>query len=164
MTAKKSDSIPEGFTIQMAAVDALPVLFFAGSAIVLSVRFPSVFFRLGALLVILGGSLKVSWKFVIALAHRNIRILNRQMRYLMPCGFLLILFSLIIDRQKWSPAAAIAHILSFPALIFFLAGAVGMACMTIYAQKFSGMDAKANWIEQATNAAAQACIFLGILL
>lgn len=163
-TDLKDSSVPEGFTAGMAAMDALPVLFFSGSTAVLSMRFPSPLFRTGALLVILAGALKVAWKFVLALGHRNIRFLNRQMRYLMPAGFLLMLIALVIGRQSWSIRAAAAHIISFPSIIFFIAGIAGMVCMSIYPRIFSQMDPRANWIEQGTNAAAQACIFLGILL
>jgi hypothetical protein len=162
--AADSQTVLKGFTVKLAAMDALPVLFFSGSATILSIRFPSVLFRIGALQVILAGALKVSWKFIIALARRNIIFLNRQMRCIMPAGFLLIVLALIIDKMKWSPDVLASKVVSFPSIIFFIAGTAGMVCMSAYARIFSGTDARANWIEQWTNTVAQACIFLGVLL
>lgn len=161
---KKAGSVPEGFTVGMAAMDALPVLFFSGSAAVLSSRFPSGLFRTGVCIVILAGALKVLWKFIIAIAHRSISILNRQMRFLMPAGFLLAVTALFVDRKAWSLSAVLAHMMSFPSILFFIASAAGMVCMAIFSRIFSGMDVRANWIEQWTNTIAQSCIFLGILL
>lgn len=154
----------DGFTLPMAVVDALPVIFFSLGASVIALRFPSPLYRAGAFLVILAGALKAAWKFVIALLHRNVRFLNRQMRFLMPAGFLLILISLFIDRQLWSAGTVAQHILQLPSLIFFLLGAAGLVAMSIFAVKLPKMDPRANWIEQGTNTVAQLLIFLGILL
>lgn len=99
--------VPEGFTLFMALVDCLPVLFFSVSSAILAARFNSRLFQTGVLLVILAGALKAGWKFVIALRHRDLRFLNKQMRYLMPAGFLLIILALFVDRSRWSIAAVI---------------------------------------------------------
>lgn len=50
--------VPEGFTLSMALVDCLPVLFFIISSAILATRFNSRPFRAGVLLVILAGALK----------------------------------------------------------------------------------------------------------
>ena len=155
---------PEGFTLFMALVDCLPVLFFSVSSAILAARFNSRLFQAGVLLVILAGALKAGWKFVIALQHRDLRFLNKQMRYLMPAGFLLIILALFVDRSRWSIAAVIRHMTNMPALFLFLTGAAGMGLMVWFAQKKDRRDAKANWKEQITNSVAQFCIMLGILL
>ena len=149
--------VPEGFTLFMALVDCLPVLFFSVSSAILAARFNSRLFQAGVLLVILAGALKAGWKFVIALQHRDLRFLNKQMRYLMPAGFLLIILALFV-------AAVIRHMTNVPALFLFLTGAAGMGLMVWFAQKKDRRDAKANWKEQITNSVAQFCIMLGILL
>ncbi|MST73367.1 hypothetical protein [Olsenella porci] len=59
---------------------------------------------------------------MIALAGRDVRFLNRQMRYLMPAGFALALISLAVDRARWSPAAMLRHVISLPALPLLIAG------------------------------------------
>lgn len=156
--------VPEGFTLSMALVDCLPVLFFSISSAILATRLDSRLFRTGVLLVILAGALKAGWKFVIALQHRDLRFLNRQMRYLMPAGFLLVILALIVDRGRWSIAAVIRHMTNVPALFLFLTGAAGLGLMVWFAKKKDRRDAKANWKEQITNSIAQFCIMLGILL
>lgn len=148
----------------MALMDCLPVAFFCVGAGVLATRFDSAMFRVGVALVVLAGALKVSWKLVLALARRDVRFLNRQMRYLMPVGFALVLVSLAADRALWSPAAVLAHVTTMPSLVFLVAGLAGMFLMGWFARHLDGRDAKANWKEQAVNALSQLCIMLAIVL
>jgi hypothetical protein len=122
---RQGDSVPEGFTLSMALMDCLPVAFFGVGAGVLATRFDSALFRVGVVLVVLAGVLKVSWKLVLALARRDVRFLNRQMRYLMPVGFVLAVIALVVDRAKWSPAAVLAHVTAMPSLLFLVAGTCG---------------------------------------
>lgn len=160
----QGDSVPEGFTLSMALMDCLPVAFFCVGAGVLAMRFDSTLFRVGVVLVVLSGVLKVSWKLVLALARRDARFLNRQMCYLMPAGFALALVSLVVDRAKWSPAAALAHVTTMPSLLFLVVGLAGMFLMGWFARHLDGRDAKANWREQAVNGISQLCIMLAIVL
>lgn len=159
-----SSAVPEGFTLAMAVVDCLPVLFFSISSFILAARFDSSLFRIGVILVILAGALKASWKFVIALKHKDVSILSRQMRITMPAGFLLVLMALFIDHSKWSLNAVFAHMVHVPAIIFFIFGAAGMALMTGLARSGNSRNAKQNWEEQIINSFSQFCIMLGILL
>lgn len=163
-TAERSGSIPEGFTLSMALMDCLPVAFFCVGAGVLATRFESPLFRVGVVLVVLAGALKACWKLVIALARRDVRLLNRQMRYLMPVGFALVLVSLVVDRALWSPAAVLAHVTAMPSLVFLIAGVAGMFLMSWFARHLDGRDARANWREQTVNAISQLCIMLAIML
>lgn len=157
-------SVPEGFTLAMACVDCLPVLFFSISACVLALRFDSRLFRAGIFLVILAGALKAGWKFVIALLHRDIPFLSRQMRFLMPAGFLLVLISLFADRSRWSFTIVIRHITGMPSLIFFLCGIAGLVVLTCFIGNRNIRNAKANWKEQIINSISQFCIMMGIVL
>lgn len=160
----RGDSVPKGFTLSMALMDCVPVAFFCVSAGVLATRFDSMLFRVGVVLVVLAGVLKVSWKLVLALVRRDVSFLNRQMRYLMPAGFALALVSLIVDRAKWSPAAVLAHVTAMPSLLFLVVGLAGMFLMGWFARHLDGRDAKANWREQAVNGISQLCIMLAIVL
>lgn len=54
--------------------------------------------------------------------------------------------------------------ISFPSVVFFTIGIIGMAAMSIFAKKLDGTDPKSNWIEQITNTIAQAAFFIGLLL
>ncbi len=49
----------ENFTIQLALVDALPVLFFTIAMGIIAFHFNSLFFKIGVLLCIVGGTGKV---------------------------------------------------------------------------------------------------------
>jgi uncharacterized membrane protein YfcA len=160
----RGDSVPEGFTFSMALLDCVPVAFFCIGASVLATRFDSPLFRVGIALVVLAGALKVSWKLVIALARRDVRFLNRQMRYLMPVGFALAIASLAVDRARWSPAAVLRHATSLPSLPLLVAGIAGMLLMSWFARHLDGRDARANWREQMVNAISQLCIMLAIVL
>lgn len=160
----ESSTVSGNFTFGMAFMDCLPVVFFSISIAVLASRFHSVLFLIGAVMVILAGALKVSWKFVLAAAGRDIAFLNRQMRYLMPFGFLVMLLGLIIDRNQWSLSAAVHHLLSFPAILFFVLAAIGVCTMIFCARHLNGHDAKSNWIEQGVNSLTQFFILLGILM
>lgn len=155
---------PQNFTLSLALVDAIPVILFGISGIYLYHFFPSTLFLIGAILTALAGLGKVIWKILVATSGKNIKLLNRQMRVLMPAGFLLILVSLIVDRKMVS-LPGIAHaFISFPSVIFFILFVAGMACMGIFAKKLDSNDARSNWIEQLTNAAAQACLLIALLL
>ena len=78
------------FTLQLAIMDAVPVLFFGIAAIMLGVKLRSWVFFVGALLCFLAGFGKVLWKFLIAVARKDVALLGMQLRYVMPAGFLLM--------------------------------------------------------------------------
>lgn len=159
-----SQPLPEGFTLAMAIMDCLPILFFSLASGILAYRFHSIPFRFGILLVILAGSMKAGWKFVIALGHKDLPFLNRQMRYLMPIGFLLMLLALIIDRDRWSIAAVLRHVTRMPSLLFFLLAILGIFCLIWLGKHQNNRSAKANWKEQAVNSFSQACFLIAIWL
>lgn len=161
--SQKKNEIPEGFTLSMAFMDCLPVLFFSIGIGAVSVRFPSMLFRVGAFLVILAGGLKAAWKFVLALVKRDVRVLNRQMRYLMPAGFLIIILSLIVDRDKWSMQRVWVDVTGMPSLVFWILGIIGIAVMVWFAKHLNGRDAKSNWKEQEVNSLAQLCFMVAVL-
>lgn len=159
----KDPGIPAGFHLSMALWDCVPVLFFSISAGILAARFRSSLFCIGVVMVILAGAMKASWKFVLALRKRNLPFLNRQLRFLMPAGFALALLSLFVDRDLWSAAAVVRHMISFPSAVFFLAGAAGILTLVWFARHLNQQDAGANWKEQMVNGITQLCVLLGIL-
>ncbi len=161
---KDSSRVPEGFTLSMAVLDCLPVLFFSISAFRLAMGFQSVLFRIGIFFIILAGALKVSWKMVIALAKKNIPILSRQMRIVMPFGFILSLLALFLSRAEWSFHSILDHFTRLPSLFFFIVGIAGIFVMVRFAATKDRLDARSNWNEQAVNGITQFCIMVGILL
>ena len=158
------DTVPEGFTLKLALVDAIPVLFFGASMIAVSVLFKSPLFLFGALLCLFAGAAKVIWKIIVVLKKKNIWWLFMQMRILMPVGMVIMIAAAIINRNAVSFSALFREAVSFPPVMFFAAGIIGMIMMTVFAFRFDSSDVKANWIEQLTNGVAQMCFFVGLLL
>ena len=158
------DTVPEDFTLSLALVDALPVLFFGGSMILTALLFKSKLFPAGALACFWAGAAKVLWKIIVVKKKKNIWWLFLQMRIVMPVGFALMLLSVILNRKAIHFAAVLAAVTSLPSVIFFALGLIGMVLMGIFASRLDSSDLRSNWIEQLTNTAAQAAIFIGILL
>ena len=164
MAQKQTKNVSyEGFTLTLALVDALPVLFFGGSSIILGLLFQSPLFLVGACLIFLGGFGKVLWKLILAAKKQDVVLLNRQMKYTMSVGFLCVILSVILGRKRLNGAAILAGLTSLPSLIFFILGLCGMVTMGVLAKKLDSSVAKNNWIEQCVNGCAQLCIFLGLL-
>jgi len=158
------DTIPEGFSVSLAVVDMVPVVFFGLSALRVGQLFSSIPFMIGAAVCLVSGVVKVLWKLIAAMKQKNIWPMFVQMRVLMPVGFLLMAAALIIGCARLNGAAILGGLLGFPACIFFGLGILGMALMTFFAFRLDSSDPKANWLEQAVNGIAQACFFVGLLL
>ena len=154
----------EGFTIGLALVDAIPVLSFGISMVIIASRFPSPLFMIGAILSVLGGCCKVAWKLVLGIWKKDLRWINKPFVPMMAGGFLLLIISLIVGFGKIHWAGVGAAILSFPSVLFFVAWIGLMGFMGWYRKhKFSNDDAKSNWTAQIVNALGQTCLLLGIL-
>lgn len=158
------DTIPVDFALGLAIVDALPVLLFGGSIILVGLRFGSILFLIGAALCFWAGAAKVLWKIIVVTRKKNVWWLFLQMRIAMPIGFALMLLAVILKLKAISLPVVLAAIISMPSVIFFAAGVLGMVLMGIFAAKLDSTNVRSNWIEQLTNTAAQASFFIGILL
>ncbi len=159
---QKNHSPYEGFTLGMALTDTLPVALFCIGGAVAAARLQSPLFALGILLSTAGGGCKAGWKFVLALQRRDLPPLQKLFRILMPAGFAAMLLSIPFSPAAWG--ALWRGLLAPPALLFLLAGCAGMAAMTVFSVKADRRSARANWTEQWTNTAAQACFLLALLL
>lgn len=149
---KRKEIDPQGFPLSLALVDAVPVVLFSVSCLSISRLFSSRLFLWGAALSALAGWGKVLWKLLVAAFSRNIPILNRQMKVLMPLGFLMMLCSLIVDRSMVSLGGILRAVTAFPALVFFLLFLVGMTVMGVFAKTLDSNDVHSNWVEQLTTA------------
>ena len=125
------DTVPEDFTLLLALTDSLPVIFFGASMLLIGRRFSSLLFMAGALLCLIGGAGKVLWKIIVVLRKKNIWPLFIQMRILMPAGFLLMLASLFTNADKMSFPGICQAVASFPSVIFFTAGLLGLPVTTL---------------------------------
>ena len=154
----------EGFTVALALVDAIPVISFGISMMIIASRFDSPVFLIGALLSVLGGCCKVAWKLALGITRKDLRWLNKPFVPMMAGGFLLLVISLVLRFGSINWAAASAAILSIPSIFFFLAWIGLMFVMGWYRKnKFRNDDAHANWTAQIINVIGQTCLLLGIL-
>ena len=155
----------EGFTVGLALVDAIPVLSFGISMVIIASRFDSPLFMVGAALSVLAGCMKVAWKMVLGIAKKDLRWLNKPFVPMQATGFLLMLVSFILGFGNIHWAEVGSAILSFPSLLFFIAWIALMGFMGWFRKhKFRNEDAKSNWTAQIINAIGQTCLLLGILL
>ena len=72
--------------------------------------------------------------------------------------------ALIVDRAGLNGEAMLAKLSVFPACLFFLAGALGMILMLVFAFRMDSRDPRVNWMEQTVNSAVQICFSIGLLL
>ena len=154
----------EGFTIALALVDAIPVLSFGISMVIIASRMQSPLFIIGAALSVLGGCCKVIWKLVLGIAKKDLRWLNKPFVPMMAGGFMLLIIAVLLNITKINWAGVGAAIFGLPSILFFVAWISLMGFMSWYRKnKFKNDDAKANWTAQIINAVGQTCLLLGIL-
>ncbi|MDD6193328.1 MAG: hypothetical protein PUB19_00315 [Lachnospiraceae bacterium] len=153
----------ENFPLSLALFDALPVIFFCIAMIVIATGFHNGFFIAGAMICTWAGLGKVVWKIIIASTGKDINLLNKQLRVLMPVGFFLMIVGAVtgMDGAMWR--SLVGNIISFPANVFFGITMAGMILMSIFAVKLDSTKARSHWIEQITNAIAQGYFLLGVL-
>lgn len=151
------------FTLSLALFDALPVIFFCIAMLLIATRFQNIFFLIGTILCTCAGCGKVLWKILVVAKKYDIRLLNRQLRILMPLGFLLVIIGLFTGRNVINFSKLWYQITLFPTCLFFGITVIGMICISIFAFILDSTKVKSNWIEQITNAIAQGCFLLGVL-
>ena len=156
--------VPQDFTLSLALFDFLPVLFFGGTIILVGLMFSSKLFLLGAFLCLFAGLSKVIWKMIVVLKKKNVWFLFVQMRITMPIGFLLMIISLFLNKDRININAVLSNVLSMPSIVFYIIGLIGMLLMLVFGFMLDGSKQKNNWIEQVTNTIEQACVFIGTLI
>jgi len=154
----------EGFTLALALVDAIPVLSFGISMVIIASRFPSPLFMVGAALSVIAGCCKVAWKLVLGLAGKDLRWLNKPFLPMQITGFGFIIGSLLTGLGKINWTNVLAAVMSFPSFLFFILWICLMGFMGWYRKnRFKTDDAHSNWTAQIVNAVGQTCLLLGIL-
>jgi len=154
----------EGFTIGLALVDAIPVLSFGISMVIIASRFNSPLFMIGAALSVLAGCCKVAWKLVLGIAKKDLRWLNKPFLPMQITGFGFIIGSLLTSLGKINWPSVLKAVTSLPSILFFIVWIGLMGFMGWFRKhKFSNEDAKSNWIAQIINAVGQTCLLLGVL-
>ena len=155
----------EGFTVSLALVDAIPVLLFGASMIILGSRLCSPLFTIGAILSTLAGCCKVAWKLILGIKKKDVRWLNKGFLPLMSAGWLLILLSLIFIRSSSADTSWAKGLIAMPSVLFLALWVILMLFMVWYRKKrFVNDDAKKNWTAQIINLIGQAALLLAIVL
>lgn len=157
----------KSYTLGLALFDAVPVIVFLLSGIVIYSMFRSPVFLAGALASFAGGLSKVIWKLIVVTRKKDVTWLTKAFRILMFGGFGLMLLSVIIAAIA-DPAggtlAGLWHGLTMhPAWIFFLTGFAGM-CLMGYLGSHMDASARSNWIEEAVNTLAQTAVLIGVII
>lgn len=154
----------EGFTLSLALVDAIPVLFFGASMIMVASRFHSSLFITGAVLSTLAGCCKVIWKLILGIWKKDVRWLNKPFVPMQATGFLLMLVSFVLGFGKINWRALLTSITGFPSIVFFALWIAMMGTMGWFRKNKFDNSAKANWIAQIINCIGQGALLLGIIL
>lgn len=105
---------------------------------------------------------KVAWKFLMALAHKNVPALSRQMRYVMPVGFALMVVGATLDAA--GTLGLLSSLGRMPSLALVVTWLGCMLLMVRFARRRDQLDARANWAEQGVNAVGQLTLFVALLL
>lgn len=153
----------EGVSIAMAAMDFVPVVLYGAGCYMVGKRLRNPLFTAGAAVSTASGLGKAAWKMIQATTGQNVFWLNTQMHAVMPAGFALMAASPLADRDHGKTNALLKASVSRPALGFFAAGALGMGLMGHWAGALDPSKSRSNWIEQATNVAAQTAFFAGVV-
>ena len=156
------DMVPEGFTLSLAIVDAIPVLLFAVAIVILGIKANfSPLIMLGGFIIFLAGAIKVLWKVIVATKQKNVFWMYKQMGPAMGVGFLLLIIGCIVSRAALKAAFAGIGVVS---IVFFVLWFVCMCLMGVFASKLDSSDPKSNWIEQCTNGVGELCLCLALAL
>lgn len=154
----------EGFTLSLALVDAIPVLFFGTSMILVAAKFDSPLFIVGAVISTLAGCCKVLWKLILGIWKKDVRWLNKPFVPMQATGFMLMLVSFVIGFGTINWSGLLASVTGFPTIIFFTLWIVMMGTMGWYRKNKFDNSARANWTAQIINCVGQGALLLGILL
>ncbi len=154
----------EGFTVTLALVDAIPVLLFGGSMLLLASRFGHPLFILGAGISTLAGCCKVAWKLILGIWKKDLRWLNKPFVPMQATGFLFMLISFALGFGSIDWLAFNLALTGVPSGLFFIGWLSLMGFMGWFREnKFRHDVARFNWTAQLINCVGQACLLLGIL-
>lgn len=152
------------FTMSLAMVDAIPVLFFGVGVIKIFLDTGSIVFLAGGLCSVVAGLGKVVWKIILALKEKDIILFRNQFRILMPTGFLLMLIGFFTVKPLQLSLTLLRKFIGFPSIVFVVIGVVAMIGMSVMAKKMDQKDPASNWKEQITNMVGQGAFMIAILL
>ncbi len=163
-TRPAEDTLDSGFTLGLALYDAVPVVLFCVVCCQISALIGSIPFLIGAILCAVSGLLKVTWTIIVATRGKDVPILNKQLRILMPVGFVTMLLAFIFDHGALTWGQIWGAFLGFPAVIFLILGLLGLVGMGVCGAKLDSTKSHSSWIEQSVNTFAQIMFIIGFAL
>ena len=152
------------YTMGLALVDLMPVLMFLMSGLIMWNMYGSPLLLAGVLACFTGGLCKAVWKIIVVKAKKDISGLTRAFHILMPAGFVLLIFGMILSFAAGKLASFLSGLLRPMPLLFIVISAIGMMGMILCSSKLDSSDVRANWIEQGCNTVAQGAFFMSMLL
>lgn len=156
------DIVPQDYSMELAIFDAVPVLLFGASGVLLFRMTNSILVFLGALICFLAGMLKVLWKVFVVTKKKNVWFLYEQMRYGMPLGFALILLGINIGLIT-GKSSRFFFVMGQPLpMLFFVFSIVGIFGMVVFSKKLDSVKGSTNWIEETCNTMAQGAFLISM--
>lgn len=154
----------EEFTLSLALVDFIPVLAFGVAIIMISAGFNSTLFLLGAIVSLLAGVFKVTWKLILGTTKKDVKWLNKCFIPMQSGGWLIMLLAININIGKINFANLLASVIGMPQLIFFVLWIGLMGTMIWYKKnKFERYSARKNWTAEIINSCAQICLLIAVI-
>ena len=150
------------YTIGLALVDLMPVVFFLMSGLIIYSMYESPVLLAGVLSCFAGGLCKAIWKLIIVVRKEDHPGLTRAFRILMPAGFAMMLLS-VFTGGRAALTGLWRSLTMMPAAVFFAAGIVLM-CVMGYLGSHMDSSARSNWIEELINTLAQLAVLSGIIV
>lgn len=152
------------YTLALAIFDGVPVLLFLINGLLLHKRFRSKLFLGGVISAFLGGASKAVWKGIIVKDKKDIELLAKAFKLLLPAGMTVMVISGVAGITSAAHKAVLkdlSGIVSVRSVGWFALGAAGMGLMG-YLGKHMDSSARSNWIEELANAASQASFMAGL--
>jgi len=150
----------EGFTLSLALLDYVPVAAFGAAVVIAGGAMHSPLFIVGAALSFLAGLMKATWKLILGVWKKDIKLMNKAFLPMQAGGWLIMLPAAIIKLFQVGPAKALSAVGGMPQLLFFLLW-IGAMCLMVWYKKnrFQRYDARSNWTAEIINSLGQ-CLFL----
>ena len=156
------DIVPQDYTMGLALFDAVPVILFGASSIMMFRMTSSILVLLGGIICFITGMLKVLWKIIVVKKQKNVWPLFVQMRMFMPLGFCIMFLGCVIGFIT-GKASRFFFVMSFPLpILFWIISVFGIFGMIICAKRLDNIKASSNWIEETCNTMAQGAFLISM--
>lgn len=152
------------FSLALTVVDIIPCILFGASMILLDRWFRSPLYLTAAIMCTLAGLCKVIWKFLICIFDKNIEVLNKQFKFVMPTGMLLLLISVFtMNRRGIATSQIIDFIMQSPSRWLLLAWLICCVLMVILRITLNMDLTKSNWIAEVANIVANSFLLIAVI-